>query len=212
MNPSSRVQTVDLMANRMPGFARRRRKGGDGDVEVFCVDEQSDVAVDLERWRALVLATLREEGVSGQAELTVVFVDEAHIADLNAQYMNKQGPTDVLAFPIDAVEAEPNNGPGAISRGPDRPDTEFSDLPLLLGDVIVCPEVAQHQFSDHAGTFEDEMALLLVHGVLHVMGHDHMEPDQREEMQRREREILAKHHWRGDVPQGFRQDHPEDAE
>ena len=198
------------MANRMPGFARRRRKGGDGDVEVFCVDEQNDAVVDLDRWRKLALAALREEGVSGQAELTVVFVDEDHIADLNSQYMNKLGPTDVLAFPIDAVEAEPNNGPGAISRGPDRPDTEFSDLPLLLGDVIVCPAVARKQFEDHAGTFEDEMALLLVHGVLHVMGHDHMELDQREKMQKREREILIKHHWNGEPPKSFRQDHPED--
>lgn len=198
------------MASRMPGFARRRRKGGDGDVEVFCVDEQNDAEVDLDRWRKLALAALREEGVSGQAELTVVFVDEAHIADLNGQYMNKQGSTDVLAFPIDAVEAELNNGPGSISRGPDRPDTEFSDLPLLLGDVIVCPSVARKQCQEHAGTFEDEMALLLVHGVLHVMGHDHMEPDQREKMQKREREILIKHHWNGEPPKAFRQDHPED--
>ncbi len=54
------------------------------------------------------------------------------------------------------------------------------------------------------------MALLLVHGVLHVMGHDHMEPDQREKMQKREREILIKHHWNGEPPKAFRQDHPED--
>ena len=200
------------MASRVPGLGRRRRKGGDGDVEVFCVDEQSDESVDLERWRSLVVAALREEGVSGLAEMTVVFVDEDHMAELNSRYMGKEGPTDVLAFPIDAVEAEPNNGPGAVSRGPDRPDTELSDLPLLLGDVIVCPAVARRQFASHAGTFEDEMALLLVHGVLHITGHDHMEPDQRDTMQKREREILESHHWRGPVPMNFRQDHPEDAE
>ena len=200
------------MANRMPGLGRRRRKGGDGDVEVFCVDEQADLTLDLERWRKLALAALRAEGVSGQAELTVVFVDEDHMSELNSRYMGKAGSTDVLAFPIDAVEAEPNNGPGSFSRGPDRPETDFSDLPLLLGDVIVCPAVAQRQFSSHAGTLDDEIALLLVHGVLHVMGHDHMEQDQRETMQRREREILVASHWMGDPPPDFRQDHPEDTD
>jgi probable rRNA maturation factor len=83
---------------------------------------------------------------------------------------------------------------------------------LLLGDVIVCPAVAQRQFSSHAGTLDDEIALLLVHGVLHVMGHDHMEQDQRETMQRREREILVASHWMGDAPPNFRQDHPEDTD
>lgn len=195
------------MVERKPGLGKRRRKGGDGDVEVFCIDEQTDCRLDLDVWRELVLSALRDEGVSGQAELTVVFVDEGHMATLNAQYMGKTGPTDVLAFPIDAVEAEIANGPGAITRGPDRPDIDFSDLPLLLGDVVVCPTMAQKQFHDHAGTFYDEMALLLVHGVLHIMGYDHMEQDDRRIMQQRERNILEAHHWHGAAPQSFRQDH-----
>src|SRR4029453_5799626 len=79
---------------------RPRRRGPEGEVQVFGADEQSDVAVDVERWAHLAHEVLVAEGVSGDAELSLLFVDEASMAELNQQFMEKSGPTDVLAFPI----------------------------------------------------------------------------------------------------------------
>jgi probable rRNA maturation factor len=163
---------------------------GDGQATVVVADERSpddspDVAVDLEQWRRLALATLVECGVSG--ELTVTFVDAAEIAELNAEHMGSAGPTDVLSFPLDD---EPTPG-----------------VPRLLGDVVVSPAVAAAQHATHAGTIDDELALLVVHGVLHVLGHDHAEPDETALMRRRELELLEAHHWQGPAPAGFRQTH-----
>jgi probable rRNA maturation factor len=170
-------------------------------------DEQSAVAVDIERWRALAERVLIAEGVRGDAELSVLFLDAASIAELNETYLGKQGPTDVLAFPIDADQIEVDGGPGPERRGPDRPPVDPSDAPLLLGDVVVCPEVAASQAPAHAGSVEDELALLVVHGVLHVLGYDHATADETARMRRRERELLEQHHWAGTAPDGFRQDH-----
>ena len=80
--------------------------------------------------------------------------------------------------------------------GPDRDDPEPGDLPLLLGDVVVCPAVAQRQAPSHAGSYDDELAVLVVHGVLHVLGHDHAEPGETAVMQARERELLDRFHHR----------------
>lgn len=196
-----------------PSFGGKRRVGGEGDVEVFCADEQTFVAVDLVRWQALAEHVLRDEGVRGLAELSVLYVSEAEIAELNHDHMGKDGPTDVLAFPIDAPDTALNaemvahNQPD--NRGPDRPLHDPGDMPLLLGDVVICPEVAARQAPEHAGNFDDEMALLLVHGVLHVLGHDHHEPEATTAMRARELELLQQHHWNGPAPDGFRQDHPE---
>ena len=109
------------------------------------------------------------EGVSGDAELSLLFVDEEAIAELNGRFMDADGPTDVLAFPIDDPVVA-GRWPDAGTAGPDRDDPEPGDLPLLLGDVVVCPAVAQRQAPAHAGSYDDELALLVVHGVLHVLG------------------------------------------
>ena len=193
----------------IPRIKIQKRSGGDGIPEVWVSDEQSDESVDLEACRLLALATLESEGVKGRCELSLFFVDEQTIADMNLEHMGKQGPTDVLSFPLDGVELIESQGPGAVTRGPDRPHPDHDDMPLLLGDVVVCPAVARAQCSSHAGTFEDEIALLVVHGVLHVMGHDHAEPDERARMHRREMEVLTTHHWSGPAPSGFRQEHDE---
>ncbi|MFM8794865.1 MAG: rRNA maturation RNase YbeY [Acidimicrobiales bacterium] len=198
------------MAEGRPSFDAPRRAGGDGVPEVFCADEQSDTHVDVERWRRLALGALGAQGVRGWAELSVFFVDEDTIAALNREHMGKQGPTDVLAFPVDGADLRPDvNGPGAMSRGPDRADPDPDDVPLLLGDVVICPSVARGQFADHAGTFDDEIALLLVHGVLHVLGFDHDTPETTSEMRAREMAILEEHFWDGPAPVGFRQGHDE---
>lgn len=192
-----------------PRIDAPRRVGGDGDPEVFVADEQTAVPVDLERWQRLAEATLRAEGVRGLSELSVLFVSEDEITELNEEYMGKQGPTDVLAFPIDAADAEivAHNQPS--NRGPDRSPPDSGDMPLLLGDVVVCPAVAARQAPEHAGSLDDELALLVVHGVLHVLGHDHDEPEARLRMRERELDILRDHHWGGPAPDGFRQEQPE---
>jgi probable rRNA maturation factor len=82
-------------------------------------------------------------------------------------------------------------------------------VPTLLGDVLVCPLVAEQQYATHAGTFEDEIALLVVHGTLHVLGFDHDIAEAAATMREHEMTILKEHHWRGSAPVGFRQDHDE---
>ncbi len=190
-----------------PRLGRPPRVGGDGEPEVLCIDEQTDVPVDLLRWQRLALAVLADEGVRGLAELSVMFISEPDMAELNELHMGKPGPTDVLAFPIDAHDVTDIVAPTGASRGPDRAPVDPGDLPLLLGDVVICPTVAAAQAPDHAGTLDDEFALLVVHGILHVLGHDHAEADEAVVMRARERDILERHHWGGPAPLGFRQEH-----
>ncbi len=188
---------------RLPG---RKKLGGEGDPEVFVADEQSAVAVDTTRWAALAEAVLVAEGVRGHAELSLLFVGEDDIAVLNEQFLGQDTSTDVLAFPLDATEVEVVSMPAMSRTGPDRSPIDPGDLPLLLGDVVVCPEVAARQAPEHAGNLADELALLVVHGVLHVLGHDHAEPAEAERMRARERALLEAHHWGGPAPEHFRQE------
>lgn len=148
-------------------------------------DDSPEVVVDVGRWERLAAAVLVDEAVGG--ELTLTFVDAAEIAALNAEYLGKAGPTDVLSFPLD--------------------DEPIPGVPTLLGDVVISPAVANAQFAEHAGTLDDELALLVVHGVLHVLGHDHADADDAAVMRTRERELLVAHHWRAPAPAGFRQTH-----
>jgi probable rRNA maturation factor len=157
---------------------------------VFVSDEQEGQPVDARRWADLATGVLGELGVEGEAELSVLFVDEAHIAELNQRFMGHSGPTDVLSFPIDGLPEPSTSGvppAGSSSYDPD-------DQPLLLGDVVIAPEVAARQAAGHAGTYDDEVALLLVHGILHLFGMDHAEPAERAAMQQRERDLLEQLH------------------
>jgi probable rRNA maturation factor len=159
-------------------------------VVVVGADEQTDVDVDVDRWTRLARAALADEGAHG--ELTLTFVDRDEIAALNLEHLGQPGPTDVLSFPLDE---------GAPA------DTE---VPILLGDVVVCPAVAAEQAATHAGTLDDELALLVVHGVLHVLGHDHAGAGETAVMRQRELDLLQRHHWGGPAPTGFRQAHADD--
>ena len=162
-------------------------------VEIVVTDEQTDVAIDTTRWAELAAAVLRSEGRGG--ELTLTFVDLAEIAALNDEHMGVPGPTDVLSFPLDATDA-PGTDPS--------PDAG----PVLLGDVVICPAVAADSAPAHAGTLDDELALLTVHGVLHVLGHDHAHADETRLMRSRELELLVEFHWKGPAPAGFTQEQP----
>lgn len=158
-------------------------------MHVVVSDEQEEVPVDAARWAALAAAAFTAEGCSGEATLT--FVDRDEIADLNAEHLGGSGPTDVLSFPLDPF-------------GDDAPG------PSLIGDIVICPAVADEAAATHAGTLDDELALLVVHGVLHITGHDHAEPDETARMRARELELLVAHHWHGPAPAGFRQEHDDD--
>jgi len=194
-DPSDLPEGFDAELPPLPKAARKPRPPLDGDVEVFGADEQEDEPVDLARWVELARNVLLDSGVRGEAELSLTFVSEPVMADLNQRFMEKEGPTDVLAFPIDDP-IDPGRWPDSGSTGPDREPPEVSELPVLLGDVVVCPAVAARQAPQHAGSYEDEIALLVVHGVLHVLGMDHAEPEETAVMQARERELLDRYHHR----------------
>ena len=170
-------------------------------VAVFAADEQSSHPVDSIRWVTLAEHVLKAEGVRGDAELSLLFVDEQTIGDLHKRFLGKEGPTDVLAFPIDEEPVEGGRSPDSGGSGPGVVPGESNDLPTLLGDVVICPAVAERNAPDHAGTYEDEIALLLVHGILHLMGMDHVDEEEAVAMERREQELLDKFHRKaGETP------------
>lgn len=137
-------------------------------MAVFVADEQAASgqapAVDVERLQRLALHVLADRRVPDAMELSVLCVDAEDMAQLNGHHMGKQGPTDVLAFPMDL--------PGETLPGE----------PAILGDVVLCPAVAAQQAEDRNRPFHAELDLLLVHGILHLLGHDHAEPEERAEM------------------------------
>ncbi len=161
---------------------------------MFVADEQSSHPVDGTRWQKLAENVLAAEGLRGDAELSLLFVDESAMTELNKRFMGHDAPTDVLAFPLedDLVGAGrwPDNGP----TGPASNRAEVEEAPLLLGDVVVCPAVAAANAPSHAGTYDDEIALLVVHGILHVLGMDHADPEEAASMQAKERSLLERFH------------------
>ena len=160
-------------------------------IDIYAADEQHEHDIDLERWVHLANAALVDEGVRGPAEVSLIFADEATIASLNQQFMGKTGPTDVLSFPID-VEPEPTGRvPDAGGTGPGEPPSP--EIPQLIGDIVICPAVAARNAVEHECTLDEELALLVVHGVLHLLGWDHEADDEAERMEARERELLARH-------------------
>jgi probable rRNA maturation factor len=157
-------------------------------------DEQDVVAIDASCWADLAAAVLRACGVHGAVELGLRFVDEAEMADLNVEHMAGTGPTDVLAFPLDLIDGPGDTDTQGERTGPDDVAASPGTAPLLAGDIVICPAVARRNAPDHAGTLDHELALLVVHGVLHLLGHDHAEPDERDRMQAAERSLLVDLH------------------
>lgn len=161
-------------------------------VDVFAADEQAELAVDLERWTVLARAVLRDRRVKGDVEVSLLFVDEAAMASLNEQFLGREGPTDVLAFPI---EDEPVLSGRSPDTGGSGPGAEPQEAPLiLLGDVVICPVVAARNAPEHGVAVEDELALLVVHGLLHLLGMDHDDEAEAERMEAMERRLLDRHH------------------
>lgn len=140
-------------------------------VDVFVANEQNDVAVDEHRLVSLVRVAAAEEGVDPRAEVTVLLVERAAMASLKEKWLGESGPTDVLAFPMD--------------------DQVPDDEPYILGDIVICPDVAREQALEAGDKVVEEVDLLLVHGFLHLMGYDHVKPQDARSMRHRERKILA---------------------
>jgi probable rRNA maturation factor len=113
-----------------------------------------------------------------RAELCIKLVDEETISNLNQRYLEKTGPTDVLAFPMDELDAPP--GPNAAEAGP-----------ALLGDVVLCPEYARRGARQAGHSLAEELRLLTTHGVLHLLGYDHAEPEEEREMFGLQADLLA---------------------
>jgi probable rRNA maturation factor len=175
-------------------------------MSVFVANEQTDASVDAERLADLALAAMEAEGVA-EGELSILLVDREVMADLNERYREgEHGPTDVLAFPIDGPPAPtgPPIGPGSpgtygASRAIDDLDVEDDedlddDEPWLLGDVVLCPSYAAEGAARAGQSLEAELELLVVHGILHLCGLDHAEPDEERAMTARTNELLAR--WR----------------
>jgi probable rRNA maturation factor len=146
-------------------------------VAIFLSDEQSE-PVDDDDLAALARHVLAVRSVPGDMELSLLLVDAPTMAALNEQHMGKQGPTDVLAFPID----EPGESP--------------PDAPAVLGDVVLCPAVATEQAPRFGRTAHEELQLLTVHGILHLLGMDHDDPESERRMFTMTDELLAGHRGR----------------
>lgn len=132
-------------------------------MAVFVADEQT-YPVEADRLLRLASFVLADQRVPDAMEVSLLFVDRDAIAELNLRHMDAEGPTDVLAFPMDL--------PGETRPGE----------PTILGDVVICPQVAAEQAPAHDASPAAEMELLVVHGLLHLLGHDHAEPGEKARM------------------------------
>jgi probable rRNA maturation factor len=131
------------------------------------VQNESGVDIDELRTQRLARFVMDRMRVHPLAELCVTAVDEDTIAELNQRWMEKDGPTDVLAFPMDELR------PGLVNVEPEEG---------VLGDLVLCPTVAEAQAKTAGHSTAAELDLLTVHGILHLLGYDHAEPDEHKEM------------------------------
>ncbi|HTF55294.1 MAG TPA: rRNA maturation RNase YbeY [Pseudonocardia sp.] len=144
---------------------------------------ESGVALDERAIVSVARFALDAMRVNPLAELSVLLVELDVMAELHQRWMELPGPTDVMSFPMDELDA---------TRRPDSLD----DPESILGDVVLCPEFAKGQATAAGHPLADELHLLTVHGVLHLLGYDHAEPDQEREMFALQNQLLAR--WRAE--------------
>jgi probable rRNA maturation factor len=135
------------------------------------IANEAGIDVDEARLAAVARFTLDQMRIHPLAELSVLLVDEQTMTELHERWMGEPGPTDVLAFPMDELRP-PHMG------GNRAGDPEPGGNPGLLGDVVLCPQVAAGQAAQAGHSTQDELELLCVHGILHLLGYDHAEPDE----------------------------------
>jgi probable rRNA maturation factor len=134
------------------------------------VCNESGVPVDESLLASVARYALDAMRVNPAAELSILAVTQDVMSELHERWMDEPGPTDVMSFPMDELSEE--------SRRPDAPEIG----PALLGDIVLCPEFAKGQAKKAGHSLADELHLLTVHGVLHLLGYDHAEPEQEREM------------------------------
>ncbi|HLR28748.1 MAG TPA: rRNA maturation RNase YbeY [Ruania sp.] len=139
------------------------------------VTNESGYRLDETEFAALARHVIDAMGVHPQAELEIRFVDTEVMTELHVQWMDEDGPTDVLSFPMDELR------PGV--------DGELSEEGIL-GSIVVCPVVAADQARSAGHSAEEEMLLLTTHGILHLLGYDHAEPEEEKEMFGLQRRLL----------------------
>lgn len=139
------------------------------------VNNESGVAVDEAEFAALGRHVLDAMNVHPQTDLSILLVGVDVMSELHVQWMDEPGPTDVLSFPMDEL----------------RPGTDGEPSPPgLLGDVVLCPEVAAKQAREAGHSTTEELLLLTTHGILHLLGYDHAEPEEEKEMFALQRRLL----------------------
>ncbi|HEX7355635.1 MAG TPA: rRNA maturation RNase YbeY [Mycobacteriales bacterium] len=148
-------------------------------MTVFVANE-SGVPLETAQLSDLLRFALDTLGVHPQAEVSLLAVDLDAMAGLHEKWMDEPGPTDVLSFPMDELTEH-----GSWEQAPSRPG------PALLGDIVVCPEFAVRQAAERGHPFLHEIHILVVHGLLHLLGYDHGDPDQEKEMFARQERIVA---------------------
>lgn len=141
------------------------------------INNESSVSLDEARVLRLASFALDEMKIHPDAELAIQFVNEDAMTSLHVQWMDEPGPTDVLSFPMDELR------PGT--------DLELSE-PGLLGDIVICPQVAMTQANAAGHETINEILLLTTHGILHLLGFDHAEPNEEKEMFGLQRSILER--------------------
>jgi probable rRNA maturation factor len=154
------------------------------------IANESGVDVDEAGLAGLARHVLDEMGVHPLAELSVLLVDEAAMTELHVRWMGEEGPTDVLAFPMDELRP-PQPGGGMHT---DAESAEPSPIPGLVGDVVICPQVATAQARQARHSAAAEIDLLCTHGILHLLGYDHADPAEHATMFGLQDRLLAS--WR----------------
>jgi probable rRNA maturation factor len=153
------------------------------------INNESGLPADEDALRELAQYVIDQMETHPLADLSMLLVDEAHMTNLHEKWMEEPGPTDVLSFPMDELRPHSMAGPNR-ARGRDSDEPE----PVLLGDVVLCPQVAAAQAKQHGHSTQAELELLTVHGVLHLLGYDHAEPEEEAEMFGLQSELLRD--WR----------------
>ncbi|WP_115727021.1 rRNA maturation RNase YbeY [Actinomyces culturomici] len=139
------------------------------------VINETEYAIDGEEFAALADHVLTQMHVATDAELNILFIDPKPMEDLHIRWLDLPGPTDVMSFPMDEL----------------RPGTAGKPTPAgTLGDICICPQVAEAQAKEAGHTTVEEMLMLATHGMLHLLGYDHAEEDEKEEMFSLQRTLL----------------------
>jgi probable rRNA maturation factor len=148
-------------------------------MTVLVADDHPSSGVDPEHLRRLAEAVLSAEGFPTLTELSITLVEDDEMASWNSRALGNSGPTDVLSFPVEAFR--PGDVPSFLPDGP----------PLLIGDIVIAPDYVRRQAARNGVEMDDEISLMVAHGILHLLGYDHQDDADAELMETRERDILA---------------------